>query len=104
MILSLHRLFQTLFLPEVNAHRSLTSICASLRQIAALESELMQLMKQNGIQVNNNNSNSSERFSAQQNIPSRAAAQPREVKEGSPHSSSIKTDCAGDSIGFPEGQ
>ena len=27
-------------------------------QIATLESELMQLMKQNGIQVNNNNSNS----------------------------------------------
>ncbi|XP_047239485.1 neurabin-1 isoform X3 [Girardinichthys multiradiatus] len=73
-------------------------------RIAALESELMQLMKQNGIQVNNNNSNSSERLSAQQNIPSRAAAQPREVKEGSPRSSSIKTDCAGDSISFPEGQ
>ncbi|MED6242154.1 hypothetical protein ATANTOWER_000853, partial [Ataeniobius toweri] len=73
-------------------------------RIAALESELMQLMKQNGIQVNNNNSNSSERLSAQQNIPSRAAAQPREVKEGSPRSSSIKTDCAGDSISVPEGQ
>uniref|UniRef100_A0A3Q4GH14 Neurabin-1 n=1 Tax=Neolamprologus brichardi TaxID=32507 RepID=A0A3Q4GH14_NEOBR len=34
-------------------------------QIATLESELMQLMKQNGIQVNNNNSSSSERLSAQ---------------------------------------
>ncbi|MEQ2163386.1 hypothetical protein GOODEAATRI_029522 [Goodea atripinnis] len=72
-------------------------------RIAALESELMQLMKQNGIQVNNN-SNSSERLSAQQHIPSRAAAQSREVKEGSPRSSSIKIDCAGDSISFPEGQ
>uniref|UniRef100_A0A096LTS1 Neurabin-1 n=1 Tax=Poecilia formosa TaxID=48698 RepID=A0A096LTS1_POEFO len=39
-------------------------------RIAALESELMQLMKQNGIQVNNNNSNSSERLSAQQHSPS----------------------------------
>uniref|UniRef100_A0A3B3U4A3 Uncharacterized protein n=1 Tax=Poecilia latipinna TaxID=48699 RepID=A0A3B3U4A3_9TELE len=46
-------------------------------RIAALESELMQLMKQNGIQVNNNNSNSSERLSAQQHSPSGAAAQPR---------------------------
>ncbi|MED6283040.1 hypothetical protein CHARACLAT_004698, partial [Characodon lateralis] len=73
-------------------------------RIAALESELMQLMKQNGIQVNNNNSNSSERLIAQQNIPSRAAAQPREVKEGSPRSSSFKTDCTGDGISFPEGQ
>lgn len=39
----------------------------------------MQLMKQNGIQVNNNNSNSSERLSAQQFGPSGAAAQPRGV-------------------------
>uniref|UniRef100_A0A673AUC4 Protein phosphatase 1, regulatory subunit 9A n=1 Tax=Sphaeramia orbicularis TaxID=375764 RepID=A0A673AUC4_9TELE len=46
-------------------------------RIAALESELMQLMKQNGIQVNNNNSNSAERLSAQQHSPSRAAAQAR---------------------------
>lgn len=37
----------------------------------------MQLMKQNGIQVNNNNSNSAERLSAQQNSPKRAAAQAR---------------------------
>ncbi len=37
----------------------------------------MQLMKQNGIQVNNNNSNSAERLSAQQYSPKRAAAQAR---------------------------
>lgn len=37
----------------------------------------MQLMKQNGIQVNNNNSSSSERLSAQQHSPSRAATQAR---------------------------
>lgn len=49
----------------------------SPHQIAALESELMQLMKQNGIQVNNNNSNSAERLSAQQHSPKRAAAQAR---------------------------
>ncbi|KAM4725753.1 neurabin-1 isoform 2-T2 [Anableps anableps] len=73
-------------------------------RIAALESELMLLMKQNGIQVNNNNSNSSERLSAQQHSPSGAAAQPREVKEESSHSPSIKTDCTGDSISFLEGQ
>ncbi|XP_023200592.1 neurabin-1 isoform X2 [Xiphophorus maculatus] len=73
-------------------------------RIAALESELMQLMKQNGIQVNNNNSNSSERLSAQQHSPSGAAAQPREVDEGSPHSPSIKTGCTGDGISFQEGQ
>lgn len=49
-------------------------------QIAALESELMQLMKQNGIQVNNNNSNSAERLSAlqqQQHSPKSAAVQAR---------------------------
>uniref|UniRef100_A0A8C5HUY8 Neurabin-1 n=1 Tax=Gouania willdenowi TaxID=441366 RepID=A0A8C5HUY8_GOUWI len=44
-------------------------------RIATLESELMQLMKQNGIQVNNNNSNSSERLSLQQHSPNRAATQ-----------------------------
>lgn len=43
-------------------------------QIATLESELMQLMKQNGIQVNNNNSNGAERPGAQQQPPVRAAA------------------------------
>lgn len=37
----------------------------------------MQLMKQNGIQVNNNNSNSTERLGAQQYSPNRAAAQAR---------------------------
>ncbi|XP_054914860.1 neurabin-1 isoform X2 [Poeciliopsis prolifica] len=73
-------------------------------RIAALESELMQLMKQNGIQVNNNNSNSSERLSAQQHSPSGAAAQAREVDEGSSHSSSIKTGCTGDGVSFQEGQ
>ncbi|XP_005928637.1 neurabin-1 isoform X4 [Haplochromis burtoni] len=57
-------------------------------RIATLESELMQLMKQNGIQVNNNNSSSSERLSAQQHSPSRAATQARDTKEGSPHSPS----------------
>lgn len=36
-----------------------------------MESELTQLMKQNGIQVNNNNSNSTERLNAQQHIPHR---------------------------------
>nr|XP_019945979.1 PREDICTED: neurabin-1 [Paralichthys olivaceus] len=46
-------------------------------RIATLESELMQLMKQNGIQVNNNNSNSAERLNAQQHSPVRAAAQLR---------------------------
>ncbi|XP_056875976.1 neurabin-1 isoform X3 [Takifugu flavidus] len=40
-------------------------------RIATLESELTQLMKQNGIQVNNNNSNSTERLNAQQHIPHR---------------------------------
>lgn len=40
-------------------------------QIATLESELTQLMKQNGIQVNNNNSNSTERLTAQQHTPHR---------------------------------
>lgn len=39
----------------------------------------MQLMKQNGIQVNNNNSNSAERLGAQQLSPKRAAAQARGV-------------------------
>uniref|UniRef100_A0A667YYC4 Neurabin-1 n=1 Tax=Myripristis murdjan TaxID=586833 RepID=A0A667YYC4_9TELE len=46
-------------------------------RVRPLESELMQLMKQNGIQVNNNNSNSAERLSAQQHSPARAAAQAR---------------------------
>uniref|UniRef100_A0A1A8K5N8 Neurabin-1 n=1 Tax=Nothobranchius kuhntae TaxID=321403 RepID=A0A1A8K5N8_NOTKU len=49
-------------------------------RIAVLESELMQLMKQNGIQVNNNNSNSSERLSVQQHSPSRAAATPPDTR------------------------
>ncbi|XP_054600955.1 neurabin-1 isoform X3 [Nothobranchius furzeri] len=49
-------------------------------RIAVLESELMQLMKQNGIQVNNNNSNSSERLGVQQHSPSRAAATPPDTR------------------------
>ncbi|XP_078811063.1 neurabin-1 isoform X4 [Oryzias latipes] len=53
-------------------------------RIAALESELMQLMKQNGIQVNNNNSNSSERLRTQQHSPS------RDLQGGSPNSPSKK--------------
>ncbi|XP_030002674.1 neurabin-1 isoform X2 [Sphaeramia orbicularis] len=76
-------------------------------RIAALESELMQLMKQNGIQVNNNNSNSAERLSAQQHSPSRAAAQAREMREGSPHSPSKKKGFRGvgrDSISSTEGE
>uniref|UniRef100_A0A8C6S5S6 Neurabin-1 n=1 Tax=Neogobius melanostomus TaxID=47308 RepID=A0A8C6S5S6_9GOBI len=37
-------------------------------RITTLESELMQLMKQNGLQVNNNNSNSAERQSVQSSV------------------------------------
>lgn len=37
----------------------------------------MQLMKQNGLQVNNNNSNSTERLHAQQQSPQRAAVHGR---------------------------
>ncbi|XP_055081224.1 neurabin-1 [Periophthalmus magnuspinnatus] len=48
-------------------------------RISTLESELMQLMKQNGLQVNNNNSNMSERQVAQ----SSPRPQPSEM-EGSP--------------------
>ncbi|XP_039977193.1 neurabin-1 isoform X2 [Xiphias gladius] len=76
-------------------------------RIAALESELMQLMKQNGIQVNNNNSNSAERFSAQQHSPVRAAAQARDLSEGCPHSPSKKNSYRGvtrDSISSTEGE
>ncbi|GLD57842.1 neurabin-1 [Lates japonicus] len=76
-------------------------------RIAALESELMQLMKQNGIQVNNNNSNSAERLSAQHHSPSRAAAQARELREGSPYSPSKKKSYRGvtrDSISSTEGE
>ncbi|RVE66953.1 hypothetical protein OJAV_G00112360 [Oryzias javanicus] len=59
-------------------------------RIATLESELMQLMKQNGIQVNNNNSNSSERLRAQQQSPSRGTTQATDLRRGSPHSPSKK--------------
>ncbi|XP_063755082.1 neurabin-1 isoform X2 [Eleginops maclovinus] len=73
-------------------------------RIATLESELMQLMKQNGIQVNNNNSNSAERLSAQQNSPNRAAAA-RDLREGSPYSPSKKKSLrVRDSISSTEGE
>ncbi|XP_029369502.1 neurabin-1 isoform X2 [Echeneis naucrates] len=67
-------------------------------RIAALESELMQLMKQNGIQVNNNNSNSAERFSAWQHSPA------RDLKEGSSHSPVKKKSYTCDSISSTEGE
>ncbi|XP_076005972.1 neurabin-1 isoform X2 [Genypterus blacodes] len=76
-------------------------------RIAALESELMQLMKQNGIQVNNNNSNSTERLSAQQHSPARAAPQTRDLREGSLHSPSKKKSYRGiarDSTSSTEGE
>ncbi|XP_035537422.1 neurabin-1 [Morone saxatilis] len=76
-------------------------------RIATLESELMQLMKQNGIQVNNNNSNSAERLIAQQYSPRRAAAQARDLRECSPHSPSKKKNYRGvarDSISSTEGE
>ncbi|XP_054461903.1 neurabin-1 [Anoplopoma fimbria] len=75
-------------------------------RIATLESELMMLMKQNGIQVNNNNSNSAERLSAQQQSPKRAAAQARDLREVS-HSPSKKKSYGGvfrDSISSTEGE
>ncbi|XP_072227112.1 neurabin-1 isoform X2 [Leuresthes tenuis] len=76
-------------------------------RIAALECELMQLMKQNGIQVNNNNSNSFERHSGQQHSPNRATTQARDLKDGSPYSPSKKKDSRGvarDSISSTEGE
>ncbi|KAF3833747.1 hypothetical protein F7725_024951 [Dissostichus mawsoni] len=73
-------------------------------QIVTLESELMQLMKQNGIQVNNNNSNSAERLGAQQSSPNRAAAA-RDPREGSPYSPSKKKSLrVRDSISSTEGE
>ncbi|XP_071356256.1 neurabin-1 isoform X2 [Trachinotus anak] len=72
-------------------------------RIAALESELMQLMKQNGIQVNNNNSNSAERLSAQQHSPVRAAAPARDLRDGSPKKKSYRG-VARDSISSTEGE
>lgn len=48
-------------------------------RITTLESELMQLMKQNGLQVNNNNSNSAERQAAQS-----IARAPSTEMDGSP--------------------
>ncbi|XP_065803882.1 neurabin-1 isoform X2 [Labrus bergylta] len=76
-------------------------------RIATLESELMQLMKQNGIQVNNNNSNSAERLSAQQNSPKRAAVQARDLREDLTHSPSKKKSFRGvtrDSMSSTEGE
>ncbi|XP_059206814.1 neurabin-1 [Centropristis striata] len=73
-------------------------------RIATLESELMQLMKQNGIQVNNNNSNSAERLSAQQHSPKRAAAQARDLREGSPSKKKIYRGLTRDSISSTEGE
>ncbi|XP_034097037.1 neurabin-1 isoform X2 [Gymnodraco acuticeps] len=73
-------------------------------RIVTLESELMQLMKQNGIQVNNNNSNSAERLGAQQSSPNRAAAA-RDPREGSPYSPSKKKSLrVRDSISSTEGE
>nr|XP_046272695.1 neurabin-1 isoform X3 [Scatophagus argus] len=73
-------------------------------RIAALESELMQLMKQNGIQVNNNNSNSAERLSTQQHSPKRAAAQARDLREGSPSKKKSYRGVARGSISSTEGE
>ncbi|KAM9340088.1 neurabin-1 [Symphorus nematophorus] len=73
-------------------------------RIATLESELMQLMKQNGIQVNNNNSNSAERLSAQQHSPKRAATQARDLRQGSPSKKKSYRGFARDSISSTEGE
>ncbi|XP_037120508.1 neurabin-1 isoform X2 [Syngnathus acus] len=62
----------------------LAEIQALQVRIATLESELMQLMKQNNIQVNNNNSNGAERPRALRNSPDRAAALDRDLRKGSP--------------------
>ncbi|KAK5911386.1 hypothetical protein CgunFtcFv8_005565 [Champsocephalus gunnari] len=73
-------------------------------RIVTLESELMQLMKQNGIQVNNNNSNSAERLGAEQSSPNRAAAA-RDPREGSLYSpSKKKSPRVRDSISSTEGE
>lgn len=69
-------------------------------QIAALESELMQLMKQNGIQVNNNNNNGvnsraqlSERGAAPQ-CPERRLAVGGEPQNTQPwHCTSVTQEC-----------
>ncbi|KAM9384931.1 neurabin-1 isoform 2-T2 [Pholidichthys leucotaenia] len=63
-------------------------------RIATLESELMQLMKQNGIQVNNNNSNSSDRD----------ATKSRDLKEASLNSPSKTKGAVRDSICSTEGE
>ncbi|XP_061838501.2 neurabin-1 isoform X1 [Nerophis lumbriciformis] len=54
-------------------------------RIATLEAELMQLMKQNNIQVNNNNSNGAEMHCALPHSPAKAAAQVPDLREGSPN-------------------
>ncbi|XP_019724404.1 neurabin-1 isoform X3 [Hippocampus comes] len=71
-------------------------------RIATLESELMQLMKQNNIQVNNNNSNSAESLHALPHSPTGAAAQ--ELRKGSPYSPSKAKGSRADSISSTEGE
>ncbi|XP_077446272.1 neurabin-1 isoform X2 [Stigmatopora argus] len=73
-------------------------------RIATLESELMQLMKQNNIQVNNNNSNSAERLNTPQQSPNRAAAQSREVRKGCPYSPSKVKSSRTNSVSSTEGE
>ncbi|XP_019724405.1 neurabin-1 isoform X4 [Hippocampus comes] len=73
-------------------------------RIATLESELMQLMKQNNIQVNNNNSNSAESLHALPHSPTGAAAQGRELRKGSPYSPSKAKGSRADSISSTEGE
>ncbi|XP_061885214.1 neurabin-1 isoform X2 [Entelurus aequoreus] len=70
-------------------------------RIVTLEAELMQLMKQNNIQVNNNNSNGAERHSALPHSPAKAAAQGPDLREGSP--SRVKS-YRGDSMSSTEGE
>ncbi|XP_077599543.1 neurabin-1 isoform X2 [Stigmatopora nigra] len=73
-------------------------------RIATLESELMQLMKQNNIQVNNNNSNSAERLNTPQQSPNRAAVQSREVRKGCPYSPSKVKISRTNSVSSTEGE
>ncbi|XP_057684436.1 neurabin-1 isoform X2 [Corythoichthys intestinalis] len=73
-------------------------------RIATLESELMQLMKQNNIQVNNNNSNSAERPRTPQQSPNKVAAQGRELRKGSPYSPSKVKSSRTDSVSSAEGE
>ncbi|XP_051928141.1 neurabin-1 isoform X1 [Hippocampus zosterae] len=70
-------------------------------RIATLESELLQLMKQNNIQVNNNNSNSAESLHALPHSPTGAAAQGRELRKDSPNKAKGSR---ADSISSTEGE